>query len=63
LAYLLRKSKNCNKEESGKKIFGLMISRKKGCIFSARGIAKNVLVRSSREKEEQKGFIAKSKCQ
>jgi hypothetical protein len=40
-----------------------MIGRKRGCIFSARGIAKNVRERSSEEKEEQKGLIAKLKCQ
>ena len=40
MAYLLRKSKNCDKEESGKRIFGLMISGKKECIFSARGVVK-----------------------
>ena len=32
------------KKEAGKRIFGLMIGGKKGCIFSARGIAKNVRV-------------------
>jgi hypothetical protein len=63
LAYLLRKSKNCDKEESGKRIFALMISGKRECIFSARGIAKNARAWSSREKEEQKGFNVKSKCQ
>jgi hypothetical protein len=44
LAYLLRESKNCDKEESGKRIFGLMFSGKKEVYFSARGIAKNVRV-------------------
>jgi hypothetical protein len=33
LAYLLRKSKNCDKEESRQRIFGLMISRKGGAFF------------------------------
>jgi hypothetical protein len=37
--------------------------QKRGCIFSARGIAKNVRERSSKEKGEQKGLIAKLKCQ
>jgi hypothetical protein len=46
-----------------KRIFELTTSRKKGCIFSAKGIAKNVWEWSSREKEEQKGFIAKLKSQ
>jgi hypothetical protein len=44
LAYLLREIKNCDKEESGKRIFGLMISGKKEVHFLARGIAKNVWV-------------------
>jgi hypothetical protein len=42
LAYSLKRSKNYNKGKSGRKGFGLMTGRKKGCIFSARGIAKNV---------------------
>jgi hypothetical protein len=37
LAYLLRKSKNCDKEENRKRIFGLMISRKKGVHFFGKG--------------------------
>jgi hypothetical protein len=37
LACLLRRSKNCDKEESGKRIFGLMISRKKGVHFFGKG--------------------------
>jgi hypothetical protein len=37
LAYLLRKSKNCNKEESGKRISGLMSSGKKGVHFFGKG--------------------------
>ncbi len=37
----LRKIKNCNKEESGKKKFhGLMSGRKRACIFLAKDIAK-----------------------
>jgi hypothetical protein len=40
-----------------------MIGRKRGCIFSARGIAKNVREKSNEEKEEQKGLSAKLKCQ
>jgi hypothetical protein len=41
----------------------LLAGRKRGCIFSARGIAKNVREKSNEEKEEQKGLIAKLKCQ
>jgi hypothetical protein len=39
------------------------LAEKRGCIFLARGIAKNVQERSNEEKEEQKGLIAKLKCQ
>jgi hypothetical protein len=63
LAYSLKEVKNCNRGKSGRKDFGWMIGRKRGCIFSARGIAKSVRERSSEEKEEQKGLIAKLKCQ
>jgi hypothetical protein len=62
LAYSLRDLKNCNKGKTGRKDFGLTISRKRGRIFSARGIGKNVRERRSKEKEEQKGLIAKLKC-
>jgi hypothetical protein len=55
--------KNCNKGESGRKDFGLLIGRKRRCIFSPRGIAKNVREKSIEEKEEQEGLIAKLKCQ
>jgi hypothetical protein len=55
--------KNCNKGKSGKKDFGLLVGRKRGCIFSARGIAKNVREKSYEEKEGQEGLIAKLKCQ
>jgi hypothetical protein len=44
LAHLLKKNKKHDEEESGKRIHGLMTGRRKGCIFSARGIAKNVRV-------------------
>jgi hypothetical protein len=37
LAYLLRKSKNCDKEESGKRIFGLMNGGKKEVHFFGKG--------------------------
>jgi hypothetical protein len=42
LAHLLRKSKNYGKEESGKRIFGMLTSGKKEVHFLARGVAKNV---------------------
>jgi hypothetical protein len=34
--------KKCNKGKSGRKDFELLVGRKRRCIFSARGIAKNV---------------------
>jgi hypothetical protein len=40
LAYLLRKSKNCDKEESGKRIFGLMTGGKKEVHFFSKGYCK-----------------------
>ncbi len=46
--------KNHSGGKSGRKDFGLMTGRKKGCIFSARGIAKNVRERSSEEKRRAK---------
>jgi hypothetical protein len=55
LAYLLRESKNCDKEESGKRIFGLMISGKKRCIFSARGVAKMYGCETAEKKKIKKG--------
>jgi hypothetical protein len=61
LAYSLKRSKNCNKERSGRKDFGLMSGRKKGCIFSARGIAKNVRERSTEEKRRMERVNCKIK--
>jgi hypothetical protein len=55
--------KNCNKGKSGRKDFGLLIGRKRKCIFSARGNAKNVREESNEEKEGQEGLIEKLKCQ
>jgi len=37
MAYLLRKSKNCDKEESGKRILGLMTGGKKEVHFFGKG--------------------------
>jgi hypothetical protein len=63
LAYSLKRSKNYNKGKSGRKDFGLMTGRKKGCIFSARGSEKCTGKKQRRKKEERKGLIVKSKCQ
>ncbi len=49
--------------KSGRKDFGLMTGRKKGVHFFGKGYYENVRERSSGEKEEQKGLIAKLKCQ
>jgi hypothetical protein len=46
--------KNCNKGKSGRKDFGLLIGRKRRCIFSARGIAKNAQEESNEEKKNKK---------
>jgi hypothetical protein len=35
------------------------LAEKRGCIFSAKGIAKNVREKSNEEKGEQEGLIAK----
>jgi hypothetical protein len=52
----LRKVKNCNKGKSGRKdFFGSLAGRKRGCIFSAKDVAKNVREKSNEEKEEQEG--------
>jgi hypothetical protein len=40
-----------------------LAGRKRVCIFSAGGIAKNVREKSNEEKEEQEGLIAELKCQ
>jgi hypothetical protein len=40
LAYLLKRSKNCNKEESGKKDFRIDDWRKKGVHFFGKGYCK-----------------------
>jgi hypothetical protein len=55
--------KNCNKGKRGRKYYGSLAGRKRGCIFSARGIAKDVREKSNEEKEDQEGLIAKLKCQ
>ena len=54
-------AKIITKEKSGKKDFGLMTGRKKGCIFSARGIAKNVREWSNGEKRIAKRVYCKIK--
>jgi hypothetical protein len=50
-------------EKAGEKILDCWLAEKEGAFFLARGIAKNVRERSSEENEEQKGLIAKLKCQ
>jgi hypothetical protein len=53
--------KNHSGGKRGRKDFGLMVGRKKGCILSARGIAKNVRERSSEEKSRTKRVNCKIK--
>jgi len=55
LAYLLRKSKNCDKEESGKRILGLMTGRKKEGHFFGKGCCKNLWREAAKKKEIEKG--------
>ncbi len=50
-----RKVKNCSKGKSGRKDFGSSTGRKRWCIFSARGIAKNVRERAMKKKKTRKG--------
>jgi hypothetical protein len=45
------------KKKAGKRIFGLMISRKKGCSFSAKGTAKNVRYEAAEKKKSKKGLL------
>jgi hypothetical protein len=52
----LRKVKHCNKGKSGiKGSFGSLAGRKRVCIFSARGIAKDAREKSNEEKKGKKG--------
>jgi hypothetical protein len=62
LAYSSKRSKNYNKGKSGRKDCGLMIGKKKGVVFSARGIAKMSGKEAVKKKEERKGLIVKLKC-
>jgi hypothetical protein len=55
LAHLLRKSKNCDKEESGKKDFGLMISRKKGAFFRQEVLRKMHGYEAAEKNKSKKG--------
>jgi hypothetical protein len=48
--------KNVNKGMSGRKdFFGSLVGRKRVCIFSARGLARNVREKSNEEKKSKKG--------
>jgi hypothetical protein len=56
LAYLLRKSKNCEKEESGKRIVGLMIGGKKEVHFFGKGCCEKCTgIKQQRKKKIKKG--------
>jgi hypothetical protein len=46
--------KNCNGEESGKRILGLMTDGKRECIFSARGVVKMYRCRAAEKKKIEK---------
>jgi hypothetical protein len=63
LAYLLRKSKNCDKEESGKRIFGLMPGGKKEVHFSGKGCCEKCTGMKQQRKRRVKRVNYKLKCQ
>ncbi len=46
--------KNCNEEESGKRILGLIADGKRGCIFSAKGVAKMYGCKIAEKKKVEK---------
>jgi hypothetical protein len=46
--------KNCNGEESGKRILGLIADRKRECIFSAKGVAKIYGCKTAEKKKVEK---------
>jgi hypothetical protein len=55
LAHLLRKSKNYGKEESGKRIFGMLTSGKRRCIFWQGVLRKMYGHEAAKEKKVEKG--------
>jgi hypothetical protein len=61
LAYSLKKSEKIITQEKREKNFELMTGRKKRCIFSARGIAKNVRKRSNEEERRTERVNCKIK--
>jgi hypothetical protein len=64
LAYSLKRSKNCNKEESGRKGFWIDDKQEKGGAFFWQGVLRKMYGYEAVEKKgEQKRFIAKLKCQ
>jgi hypothetical protein len=54
LAHLLRKGKNRDEEESGKRILGLMIGRKKGVHFFGKGWCEKCTGVKAKKKESEK---------
>ncbi len=46
--------KNCNGEESGKRILGLMTDGKRECIFSARGVVKMCRCKAAEKRKIEK---------
>jgi hypothetical protein len=56
LAYLLRKSKNCDNKESGKRILGLMTGGKKEVHFFGKGRCEKCTgMKQQRKKKIKKG--------
>jgi hypothetical protein len=55
LAHLLRKNKNRDEEESGKRILGLMAVRKKGAHFFRQGVLRKMYgCKAAKKKETEK---------
>ncbi len=55
MAHLLRKGKNRDEEESGKRILGLMIGRKKGVHFFGKGWYEKMYgYKAAKKKETEK---------
>ncbi len=56
MAYLLRESKNCDKEESGKRVFELMISGKKEVHFFGKGYCEKCTGMKQQRKRKAKSW-------
>ena len=55
--------KNCNGEESGKRILGIIADGKGECIFSAKGVAKMCGCKAAEKRKVGKRLVKKLGCQ